>query len=609
VSGAARPPSESFAWTKGRISLELAGADRRVDWTCAIRYRGGRPAPHPQPAVVGAIDGVRVATAAATNDYQDLEMRAPARRDRAGLTLTVTIDPIFVPGGGDSRELGIQIDRLACRPADGAFLLPPRATLLSAIATGASSGAAFALAGIALPLSAGGAATVAVMQAVAVTTPPAAYGSYPETTVRLSIAVLVVFVGVVLVTEALRRTKLTAEARFAIAFSAGAVLVKLLGLFHPLKPIVDALFHAHRFEWVLDGRYFFTQPMPSGVTFPYAIGLYVFAAPWTAFTTDEIALLRIVVTVSEAIAAALLYPTLAALTRDGRLAAAAVVAWHLFPLPYVVVGNANLTYAFGESAALVTMLALVWHAGRGELRTAGLLLAAAALAFLSHVGVFPVLAVKLLVAALLLGLAAGAGRRLALSVVAATLLAAMLSTAVYYGHFPEVYQSLDRVLGRAAPSSSSAPATSPAESGGAADPIRGLRAPTVAGRIEDDAALFVRDAGWPLVVLAAVGIWPIVSRHRRDRLAIVVLAWLVTHIGFMAFAVLAPVEPRFERYTTEFVSRLNYSTLPAVAVLAAYGAAWLSNAGVILRAGALALLVAGAAIAQRAWASWFQSNG
>jgi hypothetical protein len=131
----------------------------------------------------------------------------------------------------------------------------------------------------------------------------------------------------------------------------------------------------------------------------------------------------------------------------------------------------------------------------------------------------------------------------------------------------------------------------------------------VAGRIEDDAALFVRDAGWPLVVLAAVGIWPIVSRHRRDRLAIVVLAWLVTHIGFMAFAVLAPVEPRFERYTTEFVSRLNYSTLPAVAVLAAYGAAWLSNAGVILRAGALALLVAGAAIAQRAWASWFQSNG
>src|SRR6476620_8543619 len=88
---------------------------------------------------------------------------------------------------------------------------------------------------------------------------------------------------------------LTHSARFVVAFTAAALFLKLLALLHPSKLPIDVVFQAHRLEWVLQGRYFFTQPMPSGVEFPYAIALYVFSAPWTAFTRDYVSLLRIVV--------------------------------------------------------------------------------------------------------------------------------------------------------------------------------------------------------------------------------------------------------------------------------------------------------------------------
>ena len=74
-----------------------------------------------------------------------------------------------------------------------------------------------------------------------------------------------------------------------------ALYLLLLAVLHPSKALVDALFHAHRLEWVRAGNYFFTQPMPDGVAFPYAIALYVVASPWMALTRDHVALLRIVV--------------------------------------------------------------------------------------------------------------------------------------------------------------------------------------------------------------------------------------------------------------------------------------------------------------------------
>ena len=104
-------------------------------------------------------------------------------------------------------------------------------------------------------------------------------------------------------------------------------------------------------QLVLSGGYYFTQVMPSGVTFPYAIGLYVVATPWTALTSDYVTLLRTVVCVVEAIAGALLYAAVVKAWGDRTAGALAVMLFHLVPLPYGLIGNANLTNAFGQSVA------------------------------------------------------------------------------------------------------------------------------------------------------------------------------------------------------------------------------------------------------------------
>ena len=97
------------------------------------------------------------------------------------------------------------------------------------------------------------------------------------------------------------------------------------------------MFQAHRLQWVLDGRYYFTQLMPSGVQFPYAIGLYVFSAPWAAITRDHVTLLRIVVCATECVAGAMLYPMIVRTWGD-RLAGAIAAA--LFAVvPIVLLGR------------------------------------------------------------------------------------------------------------------------------------------------------------------------------------------------------------------------------------------------------------------------------
>ena len=83
-------------------------------------------------------------------------------------------------------------------------------------------------------------------------------------------------------------------------------------------------------------------------------------------------------------------------------------------------------------------------------------------------------------------------------------------------------------------------------------------------------ALLLARAAWglPLAVLAAFGLWLIGVRESRDRLSLLVCASVLVCVAVTTIAVLAPVEPRFERYTDEFISRLYYAVTPAVAVAA-----------------------------------------
>jgi hypothetical protein len=71
-------------------------------------------------------------------------------------------------------------------------------------------------------------------------------------------------------------------------------------------------------------------------------------------------------------------------------------------------------------------------------------------------------------------------------------------------------------------------------------------------------------------------------------------------------SVVAPVEPRFERYTDEFISRLYYAVTPAVSILAAGGASWLWTRGWPGRGAAIAGVSAAVLVAARMWLGWIQ---
>jgi hypothetical protein len=389
-------------------------------------------------------------------------------------------------------------------------------------------------------------------------------------------------------------------------------VLELEGLLHPGKAIVDALFHAHRLQWVAEGRYFFTQPMPSGVAFPYAIGLYVVALPWAELTRDHVMLLRIVVLAAHALAGLSLYPLVAHAWQDRRIAVAAVAAYHLAPLPFVVIGNANQTYAFGQSAATIALAsAMTWPlgwarplAGRGWLGAAAVT-ALLALGLLSHVGLIPLLGGLVGVSAILLawrGL--GDDRQGGWMLLAAAAVAALLAFGLYYRHFGDAFRSAQRVGQADAPgASTAAPETGAGSAAPAATapPVEGSSRPARAMRA---GRLVFAAYGGPLIVLATFGLTRRGWRDARDRASLFVLASLIVCGLVLAVSVIVPVEPRFERYTDEFISRLYYAVLPAVALLAASGAMALWDLGRPGRAAAGLAAAPALALAASLWLGW-----
>ena len=604
----------TFAWTTDNARVTLPGADRRWPWECVVTIRGGRAAPVAQPVVEVGIDGVMLGSRTATNDFVNLLVRTPARPSRTGLELSIAVSPTFEPGTSDPRKLGVQVDRLACGPMGGGLVLPPRGALVGGAVAGAAVGAALALAGFGVwPALA---ATLLVVAALAV---PLASGAAPYTGYPARVAWLAAWIAASMVLSVAglqrwRRKPLRPAARFVIAFSALALLVELLLLLHPAKPIVDALFQAHRLEWVLGGRYYFTQPMPDGVRFPYAIALYLFAAPWSVLTSDYVSLLRIVVCVCRAVAGALLYPMVTRTWGDQRAGALAVVLIHLVPLPFLNIGNGNLTFVFGQSAALATLAAAV--ALRLEARdvsTVAGLTALTALALLSHVGIFAVLLLTLVaVAGLYRGLGGVEMRAPSRAVVIAATLAAAFSVLAYYGHFGEAYQTLERVRARAVALVAAAPASQAAAAAVSLRPPPTAAASREAGslplpmRVLDGLARGVRAAGWPVALLALAGLWRTWIGGARNRMGLALAAVGIAYLALLIPAVAVPVEPRFQRYTDEFIDRLSYATLPAVVLLAARGSSWAWTSGVVLRIVSVLLLLAAVAIAVQQGATWIQ---
>jgi hypothetical protein len=602
----------SFAWSRAQAGVTLPGLDRRVPWACDIRLRGARPPGIAQPQVAVTVDGVRTVVVDATNDFVNVLVSVPIRSDRDGVVLALATAPVFVPGARDARELGVQVDEVACRPASPAA--PPRGALgAAALATGIF-GALFALLGASVVAASAAAFGVALAQALPLVHGVALYSPLLDRLVPLAAGGGLVAALVALVAGRVTAAPLSPPARFVLGYSAAVFYLLAVALLHPSKTLVDALFHAHRLEWVHGGRYFFTQPMPDGVSFPYAIALYVTASPFMAFTRDHVMLLRVVVTAVHVLAGLLLYLVLAR-RHDDRLGGAMAVAfWPLVPHWYVVVGNANMTNAFGQSVATAAMLsALALLPDRRAWWALLIVFALTLLAFLSHVSTFPLLAAALLgVAALFWWRGDAPLRRASASLAAIAAAAAVTSMLVYYGHFTEVYRSLDRVTGRAGDTRPAVPAP-PVGLDPEMDPTlataRGAPTPSTLVRVATAFGVGTRALGLPLLLLAAAGAWRVATSRRREALTLALAGWCAAAAVFVALSIVQPVEPRFYRYVVEFIGRVYYATWPALVILAGVAAAWGWRAGPVAR---LAIVVLGGwALANggAAWADWFMVSG
>ncbi|MBE3133001.1 MAG: hypothetical protein IMZ55_05985, partial [Acidobacteria bacterium] len=601
-----------FVWTSRRAAVSLANLDRRSAWLCTVRFRGARPDPAiPQPDLLVALDGVTVAVRPATNDFQDVEVTAPARPLKPGLDFAITSSTTFVPGGSDLRELGVQVNRLACRPAGAWTVLPPRGALGSSAGAAAVFGVAFGLTGMTAGSAVGAAALIAAGQAFPLSTGAAPYGAGQSTMMWLAAWIAFLMLAGQKAAEAWTRQRFRNTARFVVAISAGVLYLKLLALFHPSKSLVDAVFHAHRLEWVLGGRFYFTQLSTSATPFPYAIGLYLIAAPWSVLTADHVALLRIVVCASEVITGALLYLMIVRSWGDRLTGAVAVALFNFVPLSYVVVGHANLTNAFGQSMALAAVAAVTLLDLRpGHPWRLIVVILLATLGFISHVSTFALLLATLLAVAFFFRWMGGAALRApARLVLLAATISVVLSVVLYWGHFGAVYQTqFERLRDGtvAGATSGKTPGAAVNREAVARDNVEALGRSFIPlrGRVGAAFAQTAGNIGWPILLFALVGAWRLWAGGVRDRLVLVVVAWGVACLGFAMLSVLTPVEMRFQQDAWEFLGRVEHATYPAAVILAASGAVWAWRGGMALRLASGVLLLGAVITGVRAWTAW-----
>lgn len=591
----------TFAWTTPRAVVNLPSADRAAEWQCTVRLRGAHPPGVAQPTVTLDIDGQATVSRTLTNDFEELSAKAPRRPGTLGLRLAIVSDGLFVPGGGDPRSLGAQVDTLTCRPLTSGLTWPSRASLLPAAGGPAAFAIALGLAGASAAVVFAAPLVIAAAQALPLSTGYAPFtAGYGE---RMLWLALVSALGLVAVSTLIgwrQRTPLSGAGLFAVAFSAAVIYLKLLALLHPSKPIIDAVFHAHRLEWVLAGRYYFTQPLQSGVQFPYAIGLYVFAAPWTIVTRDFVSLLRVITVVAETVAGGLLYLMVVRHLGDRVIGAIAVVLFALAPASYGVLGNANLTNAFGQSTSIwAVAAATIWplqprHAGQW-LGLSVLI----ALALLSHVSTLSLLMVTLAALVLLYRFAGGPSLRgPAVSIVLATTVAMSLSVGLYYAHFGDSYRTLRnaQVPAESVPARTGTPVTIPTAPGDSVP---------LATRASHALAMTVAALGWPLLILGAVGAGRL-AREWRNRTTLAIVAWGAAFLLFLVVTILTPVNARYARYADEFVARAVHATYPGLVVLAAAGwtTAWQRTG--LLRLASAAVLTWAGVDAARTWMAWLR---
>ena len=571
-----RGENYTFAWTHPRAEFSVPGLDRRMDWRWTSRMVVSRPAGVPLPNVRIAVDGIAAAERTITRDFEVLEVTVPRRPGKTGVTLTLDTAPVFIPGDKDSRELGVALESMSLEPVGG-WPLPPSRALVSGTLAVLALGAAVVAMRLPYLWVLGCVMLVAVGQTWLFGRGLALYEAYAGHTAAVAFWLGMGTLIAVRVLETIRHERLVIAARVVVALSVVACYLKLLVLLHPDMPIGDGVFHAHRFGYVLAGRFFFTSLAPGGHTFPYPILLYLLAAPFSFLapaTLDQVALLRIVVTTFDAAAGALLYWVIVRTTAD-RLAAVTTVVWyHIVPATAWIMTWGNLTNAFGQALFVASLVAIVavpveWT----RPRTVVLLAVLASAALLSHPSTCAILVAVLTLTTLFYRSRGGQGLQAAARGVGiATLVAAVVAFVLYYAWFPAVY--LDE-LGRVA-SETAARAAAPS----ASFPARLAAIPELASSY----------FGWPAVVAAGVGTWRLCRGGEPLRLTLWLLGWAGTCLIFLAIGLLTPVDMRY-----------HFAAFPAVALAAAYGGSWAWRGPLPLQIGATLVLGAGVWLGFHQW--------
>ena len=92
----------------------------------------------------------------------------------------------------------------------------------------------------------------------------------------------------------------------------------------------------------------------------------------------------------------------------------------------------------------------------------------------------------------------------------------------------------------------------------------------------------------------------------RDRLSLALGAWGIAAAAFLAFRVLAPVDVRYQRYADEFIERVYYAVLPAIAILAGRAAVWSWRRGAVPRIAGGAVVLSAVVGAVLQWIRWIR---
>jgi hypothetical protein len=284
----------------------------------------------------------------------------------------------------------------------------------------------------------------------------------------------------------------------------------------------------------------------------------------------DMALLRILVIGFEAAAGALLYFAVVRAWGDRLAAAVAVALYQFIPLGFDVVTVGNLTNAFAQALAVFALVIMAAPGLRLEkpVAVAGLTIVMSA-AFMSHTSTFALLLPAAFLVAMSFAWKGGpALKSPAAAVALGATVAALIAFALYYRHFGEIYRAEWTRI--SAETAANAP-----DAGGR----------TAVDRLVDVPRQLNLMFGLPVLFLTAIGVFHLVARSARDRLALTLLGWTVSCVMFFIIGVITPVDMRY-----------YLAAIPAVAIAAAAGASWMWTTGGTGRGAALVLLVGAALI-------------